>query len=294
MSSRFCLYGYSVENNIFVVNETEAKIITEVFEKYLSGLTLKAIADNLTERQVNYYKEKNTWNKNMVSRIIGNAHYIGDEKYPKIVDEDVYIRASSKKASKGGTREKDSKEMKFLKTHTFCSTCGKRYIRKFITRSNREKWYCENLCKTRKYIDDETLYKSVLALLNYVIANPGNIEPGVTEAKSYKTNLEIIKRENELDYAVEQNTREFKTFANEILSIASLKFDCCSDFTDKEYTKAFVSYLEERNSIETLDYQLLFDTVDSIMINANGDISIKFVNNTVLSHKEGEYINAAC
>lgn len=30
------------------------------------------------------------------------------------------------------------------------------------------------------------------------------------------------------------------------------------------------------------------------MINANGDISIKFVNNTVLSHKEGEYINAAC
>lgn len=100
MSSRFCLYGYSVENNIFVVNETEAKIITEVFEKYLSGLTLKAIADNLTERQVNYYKEKNTWNKNMVSRIIGNAHYIGDEKHPKIVDEDVYIRASSKKQVK--------------------------------------------------------------------------------------------------------------------------------------------------------------------------------------------------
>ena len=36
MGKRVCLYGYSVENNNFVVNEVEAKIVSEVFEKYLS------------------------------------------------------------------------------------------------------------------------------------------------------------------------------------------------------------------------------------------------------------------
>ena len=44
MGKRVCLYGYSVENNNFVVNEVEAKIVSEVFEKYLSGSTLKTIA----------------------------------------------------------------------------------------------------------------------------------------------------------------------------------------------------------------------------------------------------------
>lgn len=65
MGSRFCLYGYSVENNKFVVNNTEAEIVCEVFEKYLSGSTLQTIADELTERKIQYYKEKNTWNKNI-------------------------------------------------------------------------------------------------------------------------------------------------------------------------------------------------------------------------------------
>ena len=108
MGKRVCLYGYSVENNNFVVNEAEAKIVSEVFEKYLSGSTLKTIADELTERKVPYYKDKNVWNKNMVARIIENAHYAGDEQYPKIVEGDTYSIAFDIKKSKGGTREKDT------------------------------------------------------------------------------------------------------------------------------------------------------------------------------------------
>lgn len=293
MGSRFCLYGYAVENNKYIINENEARIVSEIFEKYLSGMTLKMIADELTERKIPYYKEKNTWNKNMVARIIENAHYIGDEEYPKIVDEDIFSRAFDKKKSKGGTREKDTKEIKFLKTHTYCSSCGQRYIRKMITHTKREKWFCENLCKTRKYIDDKAMFRSVLWLLNFVIENPGFIEHRTTEAKSYIPDLDVMKKENELGYFVEQKTKDFQMLADEVLSIASLKFDCCSEFADAEYTKAFKEYLESQGYIDKLDYQLLFDIVDKIMINAKGDISIRFVNNTVLSYREGECINVA-
>lgn len=294
MGSRFCLYGYSVVNNRFIVNNAEAEIVSEVFEKYLSGSTLKTIADELTERKIQYYKEKNTWNKNMISRIIENPHYIGDEQYPKIVDEDTYSRAFGKKKSKGGKRETDTKEMKFLKTHTYCSTCGKRYIRKFITRSNREKWYCEDLCKTSKYVDDEYFVSSLLSVLNSVIDNPNLIAGNITDVKSFKPDLDIMKKENELRYMMEQQTKKFKPFADEVLSLATSKFNCCSEFKDEEYTKAFKEYLKSQTYIDNLDYRLLFDVVDKIMINAKGDISIKFVNNTVLCYEEGEYINAAC
>lgn len=294
MGSRFCLYGYSVENNKFVVNNAEAKIVAEVFEKYISGLTLKSIADELSKRKIQYYKEKNTWNKNMVARIIENAHYIGDEQYPKIVDEHTYSIAFGIKKSKGGTREKDTREVKFLKTHTYCSTCGKRYIRKFITRSNREKWFCENLCKTQKYIDDEVMFNTILCILNSVIENPCLVEGKITDTKSYMPDLGIMKRENELGYMIEQQTKNFKILANDVLSLVSAKFDCCAEFKDEEYTKAFIEYLESQSYIDNLDYKLLFDVVDKIMINAKGDISIHFVNNTVLCYEKGELVNAAC
>ena len=294
MGKRVCLYGYSVENNNFVVNEAEAKIVSEVFEKYLSGSTLKTIADELTERKVPYYKDKNVWNKNMVARIIENAHYAGDEQYPKIVEEDTYSIAFGIKKSKGGTREKDTREVKFLKTHTYCSTCGSRYIRKFITRSNREKWFCENLCKTQKYIDDEVMFNTILCILNSVIENPCLVDGKIIDTKSYAPDLETMKRENELGYMMEQQTKNFKILANDVLSLVSAKFDCCSEFVDEEYTKAFKEYLESQSYIDNLNYKLMFDVIDKIMINANGDISIHFVNNTVLCHEKGEFVNAAC
>ena len=294
MGKRVCLYGYSVENNNFVVNEVESKIVSEVFEKYLSGSTLKTIADELTERKVPYYKDKNSWNKNMVARIIENAHYAGDEQYPKIVEEDTYSIAFCIKKSKGGTREKDTREVKFLKTHTYCSTCGSRYIRKFITRSNREKWFCENLCKTQKYIDDEVMFNTILCILNSVIENPCLVEGKITDAKSYEPDLEIMKRENELSYMMEQQTKNFKILANDVISLVSEKFDCCYEFKDDEYTEAFKEYLESQSYIDNLNYKVLLDVVDKIMINGDGVISIQFVNNTVLCHEKGEFVNAAC
>ena len=79
-----------------------------------------------------------------------------------------------------------------------------------------------------------------------------------------------------------------------MISLVSEKFDCCYEFKDDEYTEAFKEYLESQSYIDNLDYKLMFDVIDKIMINAKGDISIHFVNNTVLRYKEGEFVNAAC
>ena len=52
--------------------------------------------------------------------------------------------------------------------------------------------------------------------------------------------------------------------------------------------------IENIRLLDNLNYKLMFDVIDKIMINANGDISIHFVNNTVLCYEEGEFVNAAC
>lgn len=97
------------------------------------------------------------------------------------------------------------------------------------------------------------------------------MERKITDTKSYTPDLGIMKRENELGYMMEQQTKNFKILANDVISLASAKFDCCSEFKDKEHTKAFKVYLESQSYIDNLNYGLLFDVVDKIMINANQD-----------------------
>lgn len=138
------------------------------------------------------------------------------------------------------------------------------------------------------------MFNTILCILNSVIENPCLVEGKITDAKSYEPDLEIMKRENELSYMMEQQTKNFKILANDVISLVSEKFDCCYEFKDDEYTEAFKEYLESQSYINNLDYKLLFDVVDKIMINAKGDISIHFVNNTVLCHEKGEFVNAAC
>ena len=60
----------------------------------------------------------------MFSRIIENSHYAGDERYPAIIGKDIYEAAISRKNTIGGKREKDTAEIKYLKSVIYCSKCG--------------------------------------------------------------------------------------------------------------------------------------------------------------------------
>ena len=92
MALRMISYGYKMVNGILTVNDEEARVVVEIFRRYGAGEILKAIADDLTERGVIFYQEKNVWNKNMIARIIENKKYIGEDGYPAIVSDEDYER----------------------------------------------------------------------------------------------------------------------------------------------------------------------------------------------------------
>lgn len=68
-----------------------------MFDLYITGKTFSEIADYLTSSGVAYYKDKKIWNKAMVSRIIGNRYYIGNEDYPAIISEEVFCKAEGRR-----------------------------------------------------------------------------------------------------------------------------------------------------------------------------------------------------
>ena len=77
-------YGYRIKNGAGVICEEEAENIRKIYELYLSGMGLQAIADTLGLKLFH----------GGVSRIIGNVKYLGTDFYPKIVDEELFNKAA--------------------------------------------------------------------------------------------------------------------------------------------------------------------------------------------------------
>ena len=81
MKIRNIPFGYEVVGGRYVVNKGEAEIISSIYNMYLSGKTLLGIAEALTEQEVTYFEDTKVWNKNMVSRILADERYLGNETF---------------------------------------------------------------------------------------------------------------------------------------------------------------------------------------------------------------------
>ncbi len=74
------LYGYKVENGKVVVNESEAEKIRQVFKEYLKGNSLMTSRDNVGLKVPH----------SAIRRLIRNKKYLGDNFYPRIIDDKTF------------------------------------------------------------------------------------------------------------------------------------------------------------------------------------------------------------
>lgn len=78
-------YGYSIKNGCATINENEAGKIRKLYENYISGMALvKAAAAAGIETYHGTAK-----------RLMENRHYLGDDFYPAIIDQETYDKAAA-------------------------------------------------------------------------------------------------------------------------------------------------------------------------------------------------------
>ena len=80
--SRLC-YGYTIRDGRLEVEEKEAENIRKIFKNYLAGNALIKSADLAG-------LEKNS---SSVKRLLTNEKYLGNDIYPKIIDEESFEKA---------------------------------------------------------------------------------------------------------------------------------------------------------------------------------------------------------
>ena len=78
-------YGYSIENGCATIKEDDAEKIRKLYENYISGM---ALAKAAAAAGIEAYH-------GTAKRLMENRHYLGDDFYPAIIDQETYDKAAA-------------------------------------------------------------------------------------------------------------------------------------------------------------------------------------------------------
>ncbi len=81
------LYGYRLQNGSFVIEETEAKVVRQIFEWFLEGDSCYKISIKLNAANIKSYYGKN-WSNGVIRKMLGNEKYTGNSLMQKYYVED--------------------------------------------------------------------------------------------------------------------------------------------------------------------------------------------------------------
>ncbi len=198
-------YGYTLdENENWIINEEQAKIVRLIFNAYIGGTSLHKIAEELSKAGIIKNDGTANWSGRRVSYIIRNERYMGDallqktytEEFPfktrkntgevdmyhiknhnvPIVTEEIFRKANEllDRQGKRYYRENKPESESVLAKMMYCEECGTLFRRKSGT--NNVFWVCRkrdhdaSLCPTPQ-IAEEVVCKGFVNIYNRLIAN---------------------------------------------------------------------------------------------------------------------------
>ena len=277
-------FGYCIKNGKIIAEPTESKAVVRIFEEYLNGSSFLQIARLMEFEKIRYTTDSERWNKNMVKRIIENEKYLGNGKYPQIIDENTFKIANEKRIQKATSVCEISEDLQEIRNLTYCLECGHRLSR--IGGNCRcEKWDCRNSdCYRFEYqLTDQMIIGSVLTVLNTAIANPNLLESN-SEISAYSQTVDVIRKQNEISQMLDSAQPDFDRIKSELFKLAELKYNCCTYNESPQKTAEIKALIENHEQLNTLDIGLFKACISRIWISHFCTIEIEFISGVIIKN----------
>ena len=271
-------FGYCMKNGEITTEPKEVYAVVAIFDEYLKGRSLSEIAKLMQSEKIRYNAISDKWNKNMVKRIIENEKYLGTDKYPQLIDEDIFRQANEKRVKKATTLNLISDDLQEIRNVTYCAECGEKVFRK-TNGKGREYWNCENPdCFKFEYrMTDQMIMGAVITVLNSAAANPSLIECG-GEVSTYSPTSDIVSQQNEINRMTDVSQINFERIKSEIFKLAEMKYDCCTYSDSPQKTEKIKAVLKDHEQLNTLDIGLFKACISRIWISHFCTIEVEFIN----------------
>ena len=276
--NRVIPFGYCMKNGEITTEPKEVYAVEEIFREYLNGSSFLQIAKLMESEKIRYSEDSDRWNKNMVKRIIENEKYLGTDKYPQIIDEDIFKRANEKRVQKATTLNLVCDDLQEIRKVTYCLECGEKLFRR-TNGKGREYWNCGNPdCFKYEYrLTDQMIIGAVLTVLNTAIANPSLIENS-GEISVYSPTVDVIRKQNEINQMTDSLQMDFDRVKAEIFKLAEMKYDCCTYNDSPQKAAEIKALLKNHEQLNTLDIGLFKACVSRIWISHFCTIEVELIN----------------
>lgn len=278
MKIRNIPFGYRYEDGRIVLNETESAVVKEISQLYLDGKSLLNIAGILNARKIEYRPGIIGWNRARIKHIIDNQHYMGDEKFPPIIEESVYRRLREIKSSKNTQGAVDRTSWIFqLNVPVRCPKCGNEMYRKtYSTLKTGVRWYCKGKdCTVSIDKNDDELLAELLRAQKMLIEFPDLIE--MSRIDETEDDLELQKLNLEITRLLNGGETDKKIIQKKLLKYAAKSYETkppayCRNMRIKDIYR-------EAGHIQEFSMDIFEKTVVGIAFHANGTVGMILENN---------------
>lgn len=275
--------GYRIVDGRAEIIPEAAKVVKEVFQKYLNGISTCRIAKILTEQGILNASHKPSWNHCSVGKILENTKYMGDGLYPPMIDKEIFEQVQRRRREKAESLGRMAQLNSFenaspLGSRLYCGVCGEPY-RRYVEHSGRSgetmKWKCKhyiwrNRVRCRNiFLTDGQIKDAFIRMINRVLADPALLErrsamklPAFSPASAKLTRL------------MEQAFQTGEYTAGEIKRLAlerAAQQYLVSTVDDWQYqTDKLKTALNEKEAQTDFNETLFIETIKKIMIYEDG------------------------
>ena len=94
-------FGYNRGlGNRIELHQGQAAAVKLIYEFYVGGKSIAEIKEIFESLNIPSPQNKPKWGKQTLSNILSNPHYLGEEPYIKVIDEELYILVQKTKAKR--------------------------------------------------------------------------------------------------------------------------------------------------------------------------------------------------
>jgi len=284
MKNRSLPYGYMMTNGHIVINPQEQEILMRMFRMYLDGMSLLQISDNFNAEQIEYQPGVIAWNKGRVKRMVEDERYIGNEKFPAIIDKKLHLSLISAKSERNSQKDTDRSAAIFsVNVPVLCPKCGEEMRRRHDPRCVCcHRWVCQNsFCREIIPVSDDHFLVGITAMLNQVINNPDMI---IVSDQDIVPSTKVEMLENDIEREIHSLDFDGDSLRKTMFDCASLKYDEL-DRTNI-IGKRLKADFEKSSPLSSFSADLLGRTVQNIHLHPNGTISLTLINGQYIGKEQ--------
>lgn len=276
MNRRTVLFGYKYANGIMAIDKPNADIVKEIFCQYLKKKSLLEICELMNNLHIEYMPGVVDWNKARVKRILEDERYLGNDKYPQIIEVDCFDKANDIKQIRNKQKGIDrSKDIYNLDAVVICPRCKSEMKHRTEKRAKiHERWKCQNInCKNLISITDKYFFRTICDIFNNIISNPQLLQPDNDKRTEL---ISTIRLENELNRMLERNKSKKDEIRSKILEAVSAKYDNLHN--QKYETLRLRGILLNQQQFTEFPLELFNRTVSNISFDKNNNVIITLIN----------------